>query len=1043
MENQVSPSQDAEPGSISVSLTVEQLQKIAGVCPGVMFILVQQPTGLMVFDYISPAAEVIYELSQSAILANADQVFQQFHPDDLAGYWQALTVSREHLSPLTYEWRIITPSGQVKWLKGTGQPEARANGETVWYGTVEEITQNKLREIELSEWRDRYRLAEQASGQVLYEYRFAEDQIIWGTNAQGILGYAADQLPLTKNALTKLIHPDDCDSVLIIMEDCIQHQVTFHVEYRLQHQAGHYLWVEDRNQFLTNPQGEAIGVIGMLVDITDRQQQELQLKESENRFRQLTDNIHQVFYLANAQNSDLLYVSSRYEEIWGRSCQSLYDDPLSFQDSVYPEDRAIAEQAYLAPRQGLSHPHKYRIVRPDGSLRWIRDYNFPIKDETGTIYQVCGIAEDITERKEAELALIKLKKLHQEAQRIAKLGNWELDLKTNHLYWSEEIFRIFEMSAEEFIPSYEGFLNVIHPDDRELVNDAYTQHLHDQTPYQVIHRLLMPDGRIKYVQEQCETVFAEDGTPLVSQGTVQDITALKTAEEALKAANQSLEALITQRTAELQTSETRFRRLFDLNIVGVMFTNFQGQITEANDYFLDVIGYSREELEAGKINWQTLTPPDFIALDLAAIAHLQDDGAIKPWEKAYYHKQGHLVPVLLAVGMVSEEQCVCVVIDISDRKMAEMQLQNLSERLTLALQAGAIGTWEWQLGETTYWDQETLKMYGLPPHTPMMTSDQWLNCIHPEDRDRVMQKVSKIIAEEHTFEFEFRIIRPDGEVRWIHDLGIVQRDKTGQARRILGINRDITEQKTYENNLKNTNLELEKLLKLREEVLQFREDMSNMIIHDLRNPLSSLLLATNLAKSYFEVGYPTAMIHKKFDQITESGKRMQHMIDSLLIMAKLEAGKILLNPSPTDLAELGHKIINDFELSATIHHIHLQANLPELGRTILIDTSIVRRIIENLLSNAIKFSPAHSHVILTLEYLNDSHFKLTVADFGVGISEEQKEGIFNKFEVGNLKANIPQIGLGLAFCKMAVEAQGGTLTLTENSPRGSVFTVEI
>ena len=917
MEGDASLRQSPAPETAPIVPTVGYWQKIAAICPGVIFGIVQKSDGSIVFEYVSPAAEVIHELSQMAILENADLLFQQYHPDDREAYWQAVTISRENLSVFSHEWRIITPSGRVKWLKGNCQPELRANGEVAWYGMVEEITQEKLREIELAEWRDRYQLAEQASGQVLYEYHFAEDRIIWGTNAQEILGYAPEQLPLSLEDFNILIHPENYGHFLAAIEHALQYQVPFSGEYRLRHQQGHYLWIEDRGQFLINAQGEIIGVIGMLADVTDR--------------------------------------------------------------------------------------------------------------------------------KETELTLIKLKKLHREAQRIAKLGNWELDLKTNYLYWSEEIFQIFEINPQQFAPSYEGFLKAIHPDDREKVNDAYRQHLHDQTPYQIVHRLLMPDGRVKYVQEQCETVFEADGTPLVSQGTVQDITQLRKTEEALKEFNQSLEALVIERTRELKTSESRFRRLFDLNVVGIIFTDFTGAITDANDCFLEMIGYSRAELEAGQINWQTLTPPEYIDWDLVAIAHLKAQGAIQPREKAYYHKQGHLVPVLIAAGLIANEtnECICLVINISDRKQAELQLQNLSERLTLALQAGAIGSWEWHLGATTYWDQENLKLYGLPTDNSIVLFEQWIEYVHPEDREFVKNGVEKIVQIEPTFNFKFRIIRADGELRWIQAFGIVQRDRTGQAVRIVGINRDITEQKNYENNLKKTNLELERLLKLREETLQFREDMANMIIHDLRNPLSSILLTTNLIQHYLEADFPLSTINKKLPKITESGQRMQHMIDSLLIMAKLEAGKILLNPSPTDLHELGNTIVNDLELSATVYHVTLQANLPQPGQTVIVDAQLLRRIIENLLTNAIKFSPPYSPVTFTLEYTQDNHLKVTVADWGSGISEENQQRIFNRFEIGDLKANIPQIGLGLAFCKMAVEAQGGKLAIASNTPRGSVFTVEI
>ncbi|MFM7580935.1 MAG: PAS domain-containing protein, partial [Microcystaceae cyanobacterium] len=142
--------------------------------------------------------------------------------------------------------------------------------------------------------------------------------------------------------------------------------------------------------------------------------------------------------------------------------------------------------------------------------------------------------------------------------------------------------------------------------------------------------------------------------------------------------------------------------------------------------------------------------------------------------------------------------------DITQRKQAEIELKNLSERLTLALQAGAIGSWEWHLGATTYWDKENLKLYGLPTDNSIVLFEQWIKYVHPEDREFVKNGVEKIVQIEPTFNFEFRIIRADGELRWIQAFGIVQRDRTGQAIRIVGINRDITEQKNYENNLKKT-----------------------------------------------------------------------------------------------------------------------------------------------------------------------------------------------------------------------------------------------
>ncbi len=245
--------------------------------------------------------------------------------------------------------------------------------------------------------------------------------------------------------------------------------------------------------------------------------------------------------------------------------------------------------------------------------------------------------------------------------------------------------------------------------------------------------------------------------------------------------------------------------------------------------------------------------------------------------------------------------------------------------------------------------------------------------------------------------------------------------------------------------------QLKNLVTLREETLRMREDMSNMIMHDLRNPLSTIIFAASVIEIYIDKSIDSYdkkdLIIKKTRQILSSGKRLEKMIDSLLLMAKLESGKILFHPVATDLHEMGSNIINDFELIANTNHIELVSELPEPGNSILVDAPILCRVIDNLISNALKFSPAGSQVVLSLEYLTDQNLeqkvRVSVADMGPGVSAEKKAIIFEKFEIGDLVQNVSQIGLGLAFCKMVVEAQGGKLIIKPNSPQGSIFIVEI
>lgn len=205
-------------------------------------------------------------------------------------------------------------------------------------------------------------------------------------------------------------------------------------------------------------------------------------------------------------------------------------------DLPWPEEEA---DAYRADDRVVIDGKRIKkhIVEPlqqsDGSRIWIDTTKMPLLDGEGNVYGVLGVYDDITERKRAEDALFQSEQSLKEAQRIAHMGNWDLDLVSNKLFWSDEIYRIFEIDPQEFDASYEGFLGAIHPDDREAVNQAYTESLESKKPYDIMHRLQMRDGRVKYVHERCETFYGPDGRPLRSVGTVQDVTEQKQAEQAL------------------------------------------------------------------------------------------------------------------------------------------------------------------------------------------------------------------------------------------------------------------------------------------------------------------------------------------------------------------------------------------------------------------------------------------------------------------------------------------------------------------------------
>lgn len=225
-----------------------------------------------------------------------------------------------------------------------------------------------------------------------------------------------------------------------------------------------------------------------------------------------------------------------------------------------------------------------------------------------------------------------------------------------------------------------------------------------------------------------------------------------------------------------------------------------------------------------------------------------------------------------------------------------------------------------------------------------------------------------------------------------------------------------------------------------QEILAVREDLSHMMVHDLRNPLASILFSAQILK---HPNLAPERQQEKVDRIIQSGQQLQSLIDSLLLIAKLESGKIVLNLTDADLSEICQSALQDFEAIAAYHNLQLVGDFPDSQQTVKVDMNLFRRVIDNLLSNAIKFSPSDSQIFLKVAYPTPGKVKIQIIDSGPGVSEEFKQIIFEKYEIGNLIQGVSQIGLGLAFCKMAVHAHTGEILVENNYPQGSIFTVEI
>jgi PAS domain S-box-containing protein len=246
------------------------------------------------------------------------------------------------------------------------------------------------------------------------------------------------------------------------------------------------------------------------------------IRESEERYRAVAEDTP-VLICRFLPSSEIVYANEAYRRYFGETSEALVGS--SFLSLIPEENRqtVLANIMALTP-DSPTQSHELQVVASGGEIRWQRWTNRALFDARGQAVAYQAIGEDITERTRAEQALRRSETRLAEAHRLAHIGTWELDLQSYDLWWSDEVYRIFDVDPGSFTVSYQAFLDAVHPDDRDYVNRVYTESLSNGTPYDIVHRLYLPDGRIKYVTERCETFFAEDGKPARSIGTVQDIT---------------------------------------------------------------------------------------------------------------------------------------------------------------------------------------------------------------------------------------------------------------------------------------------------------------------------------------------------------------------------------------------------------------------------------------------------------------------------------------------------------------------------------------
>ncbi len=557
--------------------------------------------------------------------------------------------------------------------------------ETFWYTTLTPLKDLESRiyrivgtTVETSYIKQTERSLQTALEQIQKHFEYSPLAIIewdsqgkikrWSKQAEKIFGWTSDEVIGLSNHDFLIIYEADQERVNQgIMEMLTYQSNTLKMQNRNYTKNRDLISCEWFSSAIFDQNGNLSSALSFVQDITARQQSEEALRQSEERFRSAFTNTTIGMFIVSRE-CKFLQVNEAICQILGYSEAELLN--LTFAEITDPDDlaRDLSYVNKILNGEMKTYNLENRLIHKNGNLVWgllsvglVRDHqNHPL-------YFVSQF-QDITQRLQAEKALKESEQRFERAIKGSNDGIWDwFDVHQEQIWYSPRFFEIIGYQPNEFQPTLTRFRNFIHPDDLQPVFQAIENHLRFNIPYFIEYRWLHKLGDYIWVRVKGEALRDEQGNPVSMAGSLTDITEQKLAE------------------LSLRQSEARWRHLIEANIVGIIFADFEGKILEANDAFLRMIGYSREELETGQLGWDTITPPEGKEADQERVQKILTNQILPPHEKEYLHKDGTRIPVILGVTLLEEQNiCVAFILDITQQKQIEIELQKAKEQAEAA-----------------------------------------------------------------------------------------------------------------------------------------------------------------------------------------------------------------------------------------------------------------------------------------------------------------------------------------------------------------------
>ncbi|MBD2440353.1 PAS domain-containing protein [Nostoc sp. FACHB-110] len=398
------------------------------------------------------------------------------------------------------------------------------------------------------------------------------------------------------------------------------------------------------------------------------QKSEARLQQTQKFVERIAETIPGIIYVYDVLEQRSIYLNGQVQSLLGYTVEQIQDSEgkLLIQ-LIHPEDLPLFYThltEFTNVQDGEIRELEYRVQNADGQWRWFfsRDTIF-MRDDDGSPRQIVGTSYDITTRKQTEEQLRLSNERFQLAAAAVNCLIYDWDIQSGVVERTEGLTRLFGYTPQEADATFDWWKEKIHPEDIERMAREFENIAADNNYYTFEYRVRDKNNEYRYVLDQGVITRDRNGQMIRAVGSTTDISDRKHQEAALR------------------QTDTKFRRIIESNIVGVYFGDFSGRIYEANDAFLEMLGYTPTDLEAGNVRWDLMSPPEYQSLDEQKIYELQLHGACTPFEKEYIRKDGTRVPVLLAIARIDntdqEGYSVCFVLDLTQSKLIEAERQQL------------------------------------------------------------------------------------------------------------------------------------------------------------------------------------------------------------------------------------------------------------------------------------------------------------------------------------------------------------------------------